>query len=61
MSVAKWCHSNLEASDIIAVIVVIATVFLSYFGIGGEDLPKYVMGGIIGYLTHRAKDEADKS
>jgi hypothetical protein len=48
---SQWFHKNIDSSDLLAVIVLVITAFLAYHGIGGEDLPKYVIGGIIGYIS----------
>jgi len=47
----QWVHENVDSTDILAVIVLLVTVFLSYHDIGGDDLPKYILGGIVGYMT----------
>lgn len=47
----QWIHDNVDSTDVLAVIVLLVTAFLSYHGLGGEDLPKYILGGIVGYMT----------
>jgi hypothetical protein len=61
MNVGKWCHDNIESTDILAFALLVSTTFLAYYGVGGEDLPKFVYGGIIGYLTAatKARDDGD--
>ncbi len=49
----EWLKENLEGSDLLAALILVAIVILSLNGVGGEDLPKVVLGGLVGYLSRR--------
>jgi hypothetical protein len=48
-----WIHQNIDSTDLLAVCILIAVVILAVNGVGGEDLPKVVIGGLVGYLSKR--------
>lgn len=50
----EWLKDNLESSDILAALILIAIVIMALNDVGGEDLPKVVLGGLVGYLSRRA-------
>jgi len=49
----KWFNENVESSDLLALAILVCVTVMSIYGIGGEDLPKVVIGGLIGYLSKR--------
>lgn len=55
-----WLKENLDSSDILAVFILIVVTILSVYGVGGEDLPKVVIGGLVGYLSKRQIDNNKK-
>jgi hypothetical protein len=48
-----WLKKNIDSTDILAALILAAVVIMSVNGVGGEDLPKVVLGGLIGYLSKR--------
>jgi hypothetical protein len=48
-----WIHQNIDSTDLLAICILIAVVILAVNGVGGEDLPKVVIGGLVGYLSKR--------
>lgn len=49
-----WLKENIESSDILAALILIAIVIMSLNNVGGDDLPKVAIGGLVGYLSKRA-------
>jgi hypothetical protein len=49
----SWLRENVDSTDILAALILGAVVLMSIKGVGGEDLPKVVLGGLIGYLSKR--------
>lgn len=51
--IKEWINQNVDSTDILAICILIAVVILAVNGVGGEDLPKVVIGGLVGYLSKR--------
>jgi hypothetical protein len=51
--IKEWINQNVDSTDLLAVCILIAVVILAVNGVGGEDLPKVVIGGLVGYLSKR--------
>lgn len=49
----EWLKNNIDSSDLLAVAILAAVVVMGMYGVGGEDLPKVVLGGLVGYLSKR--------
>lgn len=52
--VKDWINQNIDSTDILAICILISVVIMAVNGVGGEDLPKVVIGGLVGYLSKRA-------
>lgn len=49
----EWLRKNIDSTDMLAAFILGAVVFMAAHGVGGDDLPKVVLGGLIGYLSKR--------
>lgn len=52
--IKKWIDQNVDSTDILAICILVAVVILAVNGVGGEDLPKVIIGGLVGYLSKRS-------
>jgi hypothetical protein len=49
----EWIRKNIDSTDVLAALILGAVVILAVKGVGGEDLPKVVIGGLVGFLSKR--------
>ena len=49
----SWFKENVDSTDILAGLILLAVTIMATMGVGGDDLPKVVIGGLIGYLSKR--------
>jgi hypothetical protein len=54
MKLGDWVNQNVDSTDILAALILAAVVILAVNGVGGEDLPKVILGGLVGYLSKRS-------
>ena len=51
----NWLKENVDSTDLLAALILIAVTVMAMHGVGGDDMPKVVIGGLVGYLAKRQK------